>query len=173
MLTLQPTGGPGPGLRFREDKVRAIARAAFSKGDIVMFDLANSDGDVSDNDLDGGEDSGFANVINPAAAQEAHGLLAVAPKAVADDDEDDFVVASQKIELFIHTEGAGSAAAYDELMLDAAVEANALTYDAPGATENRKVFGIALEVVTTPTTPTLGAAMFDGIHGFGHVFTET
>ena len=173
MFILHPTGGPGNGMRVRDMEVPVIARAAFEAGDIVMFDMGNTDADVNDNNVDGGDDSGFANVINPAVAQEAHGWFGVAKAAIVDNDEADVIVASPRINAFVHTEGAGSAAPYDELMVDAAVEANALTYDAPGATENRKVIGIALAIVTTPITPTIGPVAFDGINGFGHVFTET
>lgn len=173
MFLLHPTAGPGVGMRVREQRVDVIARAAFEAGDIVMFDLGNTDGDVADNNVDGGDDSGWGNIIDPALAQEAHGLFAIAPAAIADNDEAEVIVSAQKTNAFVHTAGGGSAALYDELMLDTAVEANALTYDAPAATENRKVIGIALAIVTTPTTPTLGAVAFDGINGFGHVFTET
>jgi len=154
--------------------VPVIARAAFLAGDIVMFDLANSDGDVSDNLDDGGDDSGFANVIDPATAQEAHGFFGVTPGIIADNDEFDVIVASQRVSALVHTTGGGSAAAYDELIIDVSVEANALTYDVPGTVAlNHKILGISLGVVTTSTTPTAGFVAFDGIHGFGSIFLET
>lgn len=174
MFILQPTGGPGIGMRVMTHTVPVTARAAFLAGDIVMFDLANSDGDVSDNLDDGGDDSGWANVINPATTQEQGGFFGITPGIIADNDEFDVIVAAQRVSALIHTTGGGSAAAYDELIIDVSVEANALTYDAPGVVGvTHKILGTSLGVVTTPTTPTAGFVAFDGINGFGSVFLQT
>ena len=112
MFVLAPTSGPGIGLRIRTQTVPVIARAAFIAGDLAQFDLALSDGDVVDNNIDGGNDSGFANIVNPTATTTltADGFewFCIVPEAIADNAEGRVVVASQKVNALLHTLGGGS-----------------------------------------------------------------
>jgi len=59
--------------------------AALARGQLVQFDLANTDGDVSNNTI-GDANGGFANVISPQAADLDHGVFGIVldENAVAD-----------------------------------------------------------------------------------------
>jgi len=173
MFLLEPTGGPGLGLRIRHQTVPCINReSAAAAGELLMFDLALVDASVTDNALDGGDQSGFANVIDPNTTQRGTGWFCLTKDAVAVDEEFDAIVTTQRVSALVHTAGGGSAAAYDALYPDQ-TELNALSYDAPAVTVNLKQIGVSLGVVTTPTTPALGVVAFSGIVPLGAAFTET
>lgn len=173
--------GPGRGFQPDQDDRYVFTRVACSRGDLLQLDLPNDDADVDNNTLastdatTGEPNSGFNNVVDPPGTptQESHGIFCIALEAGS---ADTWIKVRFRgiVEAFIHDNGAGSgsAAAGDHLTRDDS-EVNALTFDTPDATDNKKILGIALEAVATPATPTLGDILFDGVHGFGSVFTET
>lgn len=63
MFLVMPTT-LGVGFQVPTVKVPAFVRGGNKvKGQVVQFDFANGDAAVSDNNMDGGDDSGFGNVI--------------------------------------------------------------------------------------------------------------
>lgn len=63
MFLVMPTQF-GVGFQVPSIACKAIVRGGSKVlGQVVEFDFANSDGSVTDNDMDGGDNSGFANVI--------------------------------------------------------------------------------------------------------------
>lgn len=70
----------------------AVARVAFSKGEVGMLDLANSDGDVSNNNP-GELASGFSNVVSPTSgANTTAAIHVVALEDIAQDARGKFAV---------------------------------------------------------------------------------
>lgn len=172
--TLPPTSAAttASGWMPAESDVELIARVAFSAGDLVLLDLENDDGDVDDNTVPGDDSSGFRNAVDPVATAESHGIFAIAL-------EDAAVDTKFKARLFgivdasVHKATAGALAPGDPLTADAGVEVNSLEIDAPAATENRKILAIGLTTVADATTPSVVSVLFNGVTGFGHLFTET
>lgn len=170
--TLAPTESLAAGFMPPASDVTLIARAAFSKGDLVLIDLALSDAAADDNDIPGDDSSGWRNAVNPTAASEVAGIFAIALETVADNATFKARIFGV-VDAFVHKATAGALAPGDELTADAGVEANALEIDPPAATENRKILAIGLGVVADATTPTLASVFFNGVSGFGSLFTET
>lgn len=166
------------GLFVERRTMQVFARAAFEKGDIAILDIANVDAAVSDNDADGASTSGLANIRNPLAGTSAQdtqdyqgGIYVVCLEDIADNGTGEVLLSGEVDECYVHV-GSGDIIIGEALVLDTN-EVNALTSDAPAATVNKKIVGKALEGVTTATTPALARVLFDGLNGFGTLFTET
>lgn len=161
----------GTGFQVPQIQCVAIVRGGSkTRGQTVKFDFVNADADVTDNDMDGGTNSGFANVIATTTASEAGGMFAVIEKAytktaspsstVADDKE--ALVTMYGITQALIKKASGSLAKEDKLVIDVSVSATGLTSDADSAGVDHKVVAFALAALTTPTTETLARVFFFG-----------
>lgn len=147
-------------------------------GQLVAFDFANSDADVTDNAMDGGDNSGFANVIatRSNANEEAWGIFGViegpgegsqagAGTTVADDKL--AVVRMYGVTRALVLRASGSFAKQDALYSDQSVAPTAMTIAPATVGEVHKQLAICLATVTTPTTATLASVWFFGGLPFG------
>lgn len=181
MEILNTIDGPGAGLDPGHIRKRVFFRVAVSATEVVCMDFAQDDADTANNtpgSLDattGLPNTGFTNAVNPPGtpSQIAHGIFGVAE---ADQAADSWgyvtLVGVVDVQQHDNNTGSGSTAAGDRLVIDDS-DVNSLTFVAPSATVNKKVLGIALEAVATPATPTSGSVWFNGITGWGSLFTET
>lgn len=148
------------------------ARASCSAGEVMMFDIANSDTAVTSNTV-GLSTSGFANIIDPTTELEEKGIFCVALADFADNAEG-WVRVYGIVDAMCHTEDTQDLAAGEMMYLDFSVEVHSLTADLPASTDNNKYIAISLEAQTTdPTTPTRYSVWFNGIDGFGHHYTPS
>lgn len=156
MLHPAPQGGPGLGLDFQAFDRKVIARAAITKGDVVMFDLANADGAVSNNDLLDSA-SGLVNVTLPVTAYLMSGIFAIALEDIADN-------AQGKVRLCGIVEVANVASAtVAGSVLCAANGSGQLIIPGGTTAHDSKILGRAL----TADTSNLAPILFDGMAGFG------
>lgn len=173
----QPISGPGYGLHPAFIKRRAFFRAAAAVGDLMAFDMADDDTDTT-SVLPGAINSAgqgisiWNSIVDPPGTpvQRQHGFFGIALEVQAADTWGDVCVEGI-CTAFVHT-AAASVAVGDMLVADTD-EVNAVTPDFPVAGINKKVLGIALAIVTTPTTPALTTIYFNGLQGLGSVFTQT
>jgi|SRR6185503_2893817 len=147
-------------------------------GQLVAFDLANSDAATTDNAMDGGDNSGFGNVIatRSNAIEEATGIFGViegpgegsqasAGNTVADDRL--AAVRMYGVTRALVLRASGSYAKHDPLYSDQSVAPTAMTIAPATVGEVHKQLATCLAVVTTPTTATLASVWFFGGLPFG------
>ncbi len=135
-----------------------IARTAVSKGDLLMFDMAASDSNVSSVEA-GSVDSIYANVIAPTDPAFDSYFLCVALAAASSG-------ASVQVRLEGHIDEAyvikssGNVAIGDSLYPDANKNLSANT-----ASSGDRIIGFARAAVTGPSTRTLAKVYFNGFPG--------
>jgi len=145
---------PAIGVQPEQNTFRCIARAAITQGEVVVLDLGNADGDVSNNII-GDTASGFANVKKPAAGDVVKSaIFLLALEDVADNATGRFLL--RGIAKGSAIKGSGNIAAGDALIPTTAGDLNG-TF----ANGERQI-AIALEGATAPTTSTLIDVLFDG-----------
>ncbi|UCC71263.1 MAG: hypothetical protein JSV86_12820 [Gemmatimonadota bacterium] len=146
------------GLQPDVEKVRVINRSAATRavGDVVMFDLEATDGDVS-TFRPGDENSIFANVILPATAGLRNGWFAIVTEGGADNAE--MTVAIRGV-VKANVSGLNAAALTDEL---AAVNGQD-TLDSDAVAAGERVIGRPLETTAGGTEEQI-YVLFNGIEG--------
>lgn len=145
---------PAIGLQVETITCRCIARAAITKGEVVVLDLGNADGDVSNNII-GDTASGFANVKKPAAGDVVKSaIFLLALEDVADNATGRFLLRGI-------AQGSAIRASSNIVAGDALVPTAAGDLDGIVANGERQI-AIALEGATAPTTSTLINVLFDG-----------
>jgi hypothetical protein len=153
--------GQNPPFGFEPTRTTIIAtpRIAAAKGDILQFDIGQSDGDVTNFQV-GSPNGAFANLIAPTAAGVKSGVFALALEDVAADKQGNFLLSGVVEGKVIRA--SGSVAAGDPLVAVAA-SPNADGVLAAG----EKYVALALEAKTTPTSAVACWMWFDGLDGFG------
>lgn len=145
---------PSIGFQPPHWECRATARAAITQGEVVVFDLTNTDGDVSNN-IVGDAASGFANVKKPAAGDIVKSAVyGLALEDIADNATGRILICGIAQGSLIRASGSIASG-------DALVPTTAGDLDGIIANGERQI-AIALEAVTTPTTSTLGRVLFNG-----------
>jgi len=171
---IQPTKTVGIGFDPFRDRITAINRTGSSTaiGTVGVLALDNEDGDVSDNELDGGNDSGFGNVVaisNTYASSadgsklQASAIVVVATEVIADNAEGEWVaygVTDVLVNANTHNIAKG-----DPLIVDGATAGVMLEVDGATTGENYKVVGIALAAATTDGA--LISCVVNGVSGLG------
>tara|TARA_R110000803_G_C11989495_1_gene321989 strand:- start:44635 stop:45114 length:480 start_codon:yes stop_codon:yes gene_type:complete len=152
-----PIGGP-IGYSPRNVDIDAINRtgATLAIGDVLQLDLAQSDGDVSNN-TQGDENSGLANLILPAAATAGR-LLVVALATTANDGKGKFRLKGRcKCNVLNSDTGTigGGMTVTTAGLFDATIVAGEV------------VWGFFLEVTGALDTELNLDCIFDGENGFG------
>jgi hypothetical protein len=151
-----PIGGPG-GYQPEVEEIRAINRtgSAIVQGQVVQLDLANSDGDVSDNSI-GATTSGFRNVIAPAAATPGRILAVYLGTASLADNAEGLFAVSGKVKALVQ-KNSGSIAAGNGLV------ASTSGYFDADSSAGDVICAVALEAATDPSTAQLKDVLFDGV----------
>lgn len=145
---------PAIGFQPPRWECRATAREAITQGEVVVFDLTNTDGDVSNN-IVGDTASGFANVKKPAAGDVTKSaVFGLALEDIADN-------ATGRILICGVAKGSCIRASSNITKGDALVPTTNGDLDGVVANGERQI-AIALETLTTPTTSTLGDVLFNG-----------
>jgi hypothetical protein len=158
------TGAVSPSLGvMAENKLcDAIPRQAFALGQVGQFDLARSNANVT-NALVGSPNSALANIIAPAAAGIAAGLLCVAQTALSNNIRGRCLLRGRTKALVI--KAAGNIAAGDQLV------ANTSGYLSPDHSAGDRIVARALVAVTAPAAATLTEVDFDGVNGLATYVT--
>lgn len=160
------------GLGERQRVALMYARGgSFAKGDLVMLDLAQSDGatrTVGFND----PESVWSNVVTPTAASRNGGAILGICLADISDDATGFVCFSGVIEhAMVWESGAGwSASIGDKLVAEDAATVGAGvggSLFSGTASANRRYIGVLQEAVSSQTGRVLRRIWFNGIYGFG------
>lgn len=150
------------GLESWEQKCRVVMRGgAGSKGDLVMFDIANSDAAVTTNQA-GVAESGLSSVIAPVNAQANYAQYAVLLEDIADDQEGEALYRGAVNAACVRVVGTTNIAAGDPLTADdSGLRSDVVTGD--------KIIARAAEdiTITTADTAVLGNVIFDGIYPIG------
>ena len=155
--TTGPIAGSASGLWFDEYIVSATNRsgATTAKGEIVMFDLAQSDGDVS-NGTPGAEASGYTNYIDPSVADALTSyFFGIAVDSIADNAVGRILVRGR-----VNARVAAACVAGSALM----PAANGEMLIRTGASDGKIV---AIAETDDATVTNYADVLFDGIHGFG------
>lgn len=143
-------------------KNRAIARASGNAGDVLQFDLANSNGSV-DNNTPNDKASGLANLIAP-SAEGVKGLPCCIALTDYADGQEIPVLRRGVTDAFV-IKSSGNIAVGDLLAVDTSRNLSGL---AAGGSAYRAV---ALEAKTGPSTRTTAKVFFDGTGLKGSVNT--
>ena len=84
-----PSIAPQRGVQLDQYVVtlRNASGATVTKGEVVVLDLANGSGDVSDNNTDAGLDSGFVNFVDVSETEASNGagIYGILLEDIADD----------------------------------------------------------------------------------------
>lgn len=148
----------GQGFQTPQITVKAIVRASTKiRGQIVRFDFENLTTGVNDNNMDGGTDSGFANVIDPNATTALAGIFGVVEGPAAGGRASVLAGAEARVTMWGVTQANCKATATlvkgDQLVVDVVTPFNSLTTNATTAGVDRKVVAIAMAggVITSTT----------------------
>lgn len=144
------------GLAFENDIVTAIGRVATVVGQVVAFDITQSDGDVSNSNFSD-ENSGLGNVIQPVTAN-LHGWIGVVVQGAAADSKCRVQVRGRVAASC--TAGAGGVDPGDPL-----TAANADDDFVVGTLGTDKIVGIAAGTVAATSTAIIDVDL-DGINGW-------
>lgn len=153
--------GPGVGgLHPANCDVKVVAREALSAGDICQFDLANADGDVSDNNP-GSSASGLYNVLNPDATTLGSQTQSCFIYGVALEDIAADAVGTVRVRGIVNMLVPAACVAGSTMTVDVAgtLGAGIITTGASGD----KIVAIGLEADTSNKADCL----FNGVEGFG------
>jgi hypothetical protein len=170
MTHLKPSCGPGVGLFFANEDTVVWNRtgAATAVGDLVMFDIADTQAETDTTLTEGSDSSTFGNVIQPTTAGigavGGHGgyFFGIALEAVADN-------AKCKVRIRgIVPANLSSAAVTIGSMLVGANAASTLV--AASTTAGVKRLAIAREA--NGSAAGTFSVLFDGINGFGATFAS-
>lgn len=155
-------------------------------GQVVEFDFANSDGDVTDNNMDGGDNSGFGNVIATTTVSATtkrkfyaivegpgEGSQAGAGTTVADDRL--ALVTMFGVTRALVFETAGAAAKNDDLFVVPATSATGLTTEVAAAVVEVEYPLVAklLGTVVDADPEILASVWFSGAFPFGILQLKT
>lgn len=161
-------------------RIRAIFRAGANvascvQGTVVMLDLGLSDAAVRDNDRNGGDDSGLANVTECLIRTETCGPILVAMGVIADNAEGTFMLYGiDKVK--VQKDGGADISAGANLTIDTGTAAargcltnNAVAVSAGTGEQDQKiVWGRNLDLVTADASTGLAARVwFNGLTGLG------
>lgn len=154
---LAPAGAP-LGLQPDKEEVRVMNRTggAVVVGQAVQFDLAQSDGDVSNSTV-GDTASSLANVIS-VAGTDPEKIFAVVTEAGADNAEIK-VCLRGSVDVSVAGSVQGTGSALTVVATQAAFDTDAVT--------GSKIVGMLLEAKPSTGTDTGVRVLFDGVHGFG------
>lgn len=148
-MKIKPTAGPGPGIWPDNDEVVVTAREAVTAGDLVSFNILNTDGAVSNN-IVGDPASGLSNVLVGEVTDVTESIVGVALEDIADNAQGRVQIAGVTPATVVN----GGTAAGEPLT--AGVDgAMALAVDA------QTIWAYDLD----GTDP--GRVLLDGINGFG------
>lgn len=128
---------------------------ALVRGDVVMFDHTQGDGDTSNSDK-ARDNSAHVNVVLPATALLSYGVFAVALESIADDAEGQIALSGDHLPINVDTAASAGAALIPVNAADAAT-------DTAGAA-GQKIIGILGDALAAGG---VGTCAFDGINGFG------
>ncbi len=129
------------------------------QGDVLQFDLAQTNANVTNN-VPGDMSSGFANVVAPTAGGVAGGSILCVALTAINQDEMGPVRLSGLVSAFT-IDSSGNIVPGDKLV---ATTAKNLDNDTP--TIGERFLAICQATVTTPSTRTLAVVLFD-YRGFG------
>lgn len=171
----------GYGFQVPSITVKAYMRnGTATRGQVVQFDFINTDAATTDNNMDGGDNSGFANVLAISAAADASvvaivegpALLTASPSAtVADDGLALLTMYGVTQALVFETAGAGAKG--DPLYVDSGVSATALVTTPGGTTTSFPQVAILLGTVADADPAILASVWFFGGLPAGQVYTAT
>jgi hypothetical protein len=169
MTVIKPTSGPGVGLFFAEQDVWAWNRTAatLTPGEMVMFDLTDTDGDTTTTLTEGADGSTFANVISPSTA----GIGGLAGGANHPGFFFGIVLTggadNTKVQLRMRGIVRASLTSAAATIGVGLVGANSVRTLTATVAANNKVLGIVREA--NGSAAGLFSILFDGINGFGTV----
>lgn len=168
MTIVKPGAGPGIGLHPGETDIVAWNRTSvtFEVGDVVQVDIAASATEATQSTSPGGDDSGFAQVVQPANIK--NGIMGVVVDLMNDAGADDtkVKVRLQGICDAYVIAASGNATIGEGGVAAAGADAASNNFDAVHAADE-KITCIFLETKTTPTSRVLAKVWVDGINGFG------
>ena len=145
---------------INEDTTIIMRGGNASAGDVLQFDLAQTDDNVTNN-VPGHLSSGYVNVIAPTAGGVAGGsILCFALTAINEDEPGP--VRLTGIGLVFCIKGSGNIVPGDKL-----VATTSKDLDGNTPTIGERYLAICQTTITGPSSRTLGTVLFDGIRGFG------
>lgn len=153
---------PSVGIMADNRKCFAIARAAFLRGNVGQFDIANSDASSTDN-LVGSLTSGLVNVIAPAAGGISSGIVCLFLQDAAVGQRVKVLLRGRDSALCIKS--AGNISRGDRLVATTAKNLS------PDHSAGDRIIARAVDAATAPSSATLIEVDFDGINGLG-VYTS-
>ena len=144
---------------INEDTTIIMRGGNANAGDVLQFDLAQTDGNVTNN-VPGHQSSGLVNVIAPTAGGVAGGSFLCFALVAINQDEAGLVRLTGIGSAFC-IRASGSISPGDKLVATTSKNLDGILAD------GERIMAIAQETVTTPTSRTLAVVLFDGIRGFG------